>query len=232
MAKKKLAKQRFNLGFFLLLLSTTLVIGFLIVVWSIVRPFCANSRSCVSGLKVENNIAGVFNGQKVVPPSVDLATNVPDKKVLGEAVGTGEKHIYVDLSTQTLRAYQGEALFMEAKVSTGKWNKTPTGEFTIWEKLKATRMSGGTGADFYDLPNVPFTMFFEGKNAAAGAGFSLHGAYWHNNFGHPMSHGCVNMRIVDAQKLFYWVNPTGETSIVASTKDNPGTKITIYNNIQ
>jgi len=60
-------------------------------------------------------------------------------------------------------------------------------------------------------------MFFSGPGVSAGAGFSLHGTYWHNNFGHPMSHGCVNMRTVDAQKLYGWVGD-----------NDPGTKITIY----
>jgi len=57
--------------------------------------------------------------------------------------------------------------------------------------------------------------------------FSLHGAYWHNNFGHPMSHGCVNMKIADAEKIYYWTNPNVGT-MTYETKDNPGTQITIY----
>jgi hypothetical protein len=89
-------------------------------------------------------------------------------------------------------------------------------------------MTGGEGADFYDLPNVPYVMFFSGPNAPAGAGFSLHGAYWHDNFGHPMSHGCVNMRIVDAEKLYDWADPPTSGSTTLSSTDNPGTKITIY----
>lgn len=166
-------------------------------------------------LKVENDAPGVFNGQAVIPPKVDLAKKEPVTKVLGEATATGEKHIYVDLGSQTLTAYQGDTLFMTAPVSTGKWFPTPDGDFTIWEKIRATRMAGGSGADYYNLPNVPYVMFFSGSGVAAGRGFSLHGAYWHDNFGHPMSHGCVNMRIVDAQRLYYWADLTT-------------TKITIY----
>ncbi len=202
--------------------------GLLIFFWSIKRPFCANSKSCVSELHIENNATAVFEGQKLVVPNIDLIYDKPNKKVLGERVGEGEKHIYVDLTTQTLKAYEGEELFMEAPVATGKWNKTPTGDFSIWEKLRATRMSGGTGADYYDLPNVPFTMFFSGSGISAGQGYALHGAYWHDNFGHPMSHGCVNMRIVDAQKLYNWVSPETTANYAVATNDNPGTKITIY----
>lgn len=197
-----------------------LVIG-LFVYRSFQKPYCANSVSCKDSfnLKVENNTTGVFAGQKVEAPSIDLAEKEPTTTVLGEQTATGEKHIYIDLAKQLLSAYQGDTLFMQVPVATGKWHPTPIGEFTIWEKVRATRMTGGAGADYYDLPNVPYVMFFSGKTAPAGAGFGMHGAYWHDNFGHPMSHGCVNMRTVDAQKLYNWAE--------SGTK-NSGTAITIY----
>lgn len=149
-------------------------------------------------------------------------------EVLGEATGTGEKHIYIDLDIQTLSAYQGDTLFMQVPISSGKWFPTPTGDFTIWEKVRATKMSGGEGADYYYLPNVPYVMFFSGSGVSAGRGFSLHGTYWHNNFGHPMSHGCVNMRTVDAEKLYYWADPATNGNVIVAGSGNPGTKITIY----
>jgi lipoprotein-anchoring transpeptidase ErfK/SrfK len=219
MAKRKVQKSSFSWPFFLLLLVSVLVLGIIIIFSSLMRPFCASSGNCKESmeLRVENGVTGVFNGQKVTPPKIDLAQKEPAVKVLGEAADSGEKHIYVDLGSQTLMAYQGDNLYMTAVVSTGKWNKTPTGEFTIWGMFRSTKMSGGSGADYYYLPNVPYVMFFSGPGASAGAGFSLHGTYWHNNFGHPMSHGCVNMRTVDAQKLYGWVGD-----------NNPSTKITIY----
>lgn len=215
-----------------MLLVAVLVLGFIIIFSSLVRPFCAASSNCKESmeLRVENGVTGVFNGQKVIPPKIDLAQKEPKVKVLGEMTGSGEKRIYVDLTSQTLTAYQGTNLYMTAAVSTGKWNKTPTGDFTIWGKYKATKMSGGSGADYYYLPNVPYVMFFEGPGAPAGAGFSLHGAYWHNNFGHPMSHGCVNMRSIDAQKLYDWVSPETKGNVTSATESDPGTKITIYGN--
>ena len=172
------------------------------------KPLCANTLSCGEApkLQVENGVAGIFNGQEVMPPVIDLAAGEPKTNILGETDATGEKHIYVDLTTQTLTAYQGDTLFMQALISSGKWAPTPTGEFTIWSKFRSTKMSGGQGNDYYYLPNVPYVMFYSGSGVPAGAGFSLHGAYWHNNFGHPMSHGCVNMRPVDAEKLFYWAD--------------------------
>ncbi len=148
--------------------------------------------------------------------------------VLGETDVVGEKRIYVNLETQTLTAYQGDTKFMEAKVSTGKWNRTPKGEYTIWIKLRSTRMSGGSGADYYNLPNVPYVMFFYNAQVPKISGYSLHGAYWHNNFGHAMSHGCINMREVDVKKLYDWASPTTIGTTTYSTLTDPGTKVTIY----
>ncbi len=212
------------------ILIAVVAAGFFVLKASYKIPFCANSLSCKESLelKVENDTTGIFNNRKVVPPKIDLAKKEDVKKVLGEATLTGEKHIYVDLTNQTLTAYQGDTLFMQTLISSGKWFPTPTGDFSIWEKLRATKMSGGQGADYYYLPNVPYVMFFSNDEVAAGRGFSLHGTYWHNNFGHPMSHGCVNMRIIDAQKLYYWVDPLTNGNVTVSGKDNPGTKITIY----
>lgn len=230
MSKRKVAAESLNLQRFVLLFFIALALGLLIIFWSITRPFCANSISCKESLslKVENGAVGVFDGQKVVPPNVDLSQKEPATKVLGEATVSGEKHIYINLTTQTLSAFQGDTLFMTASISSGKWHPTPTGEFSIWEKVRATRMTGGQGADYYDLPNVPYVMFFTGPGAPEGAGFGLHGAYWHDNFGHPMSHGCVNMRTVDAQKLYNWVDPATTGSTTLSSDTDPGTKITIY----
>ncbi len=190
---------------------------------------CANSISCINNLTstVENTAEGVFEGQKISPPKIYLTDSDLNPKVLGDNTTQGEKHIYVDLTTQTLTAYEGDTLFMKALVSTGKWFPTPTGDFKIWIKLRSTTMSGGSGADYYSLPNVPYVMFFAGSGVSEEAGFSLHGAYWHNNFGHPMSHGCVNMREVDAHKLYDWASPRTIGTTTTATPDDPGTVITI-----
>jgi lipoprotein-anchoring transpeptidase ErfK/SrfK len=196
------------------------LVGYLLVVGLItvgVFYFKPQENQTDFKLQVENEVMGVFHGQEVMPPAIDLAQAEPETQVLGEADPSAEKRIYVDLSTQTLTAYQGDSLFMSALVSTGKWGRTPTGEFSIWSKFRATRMSGGSGSDYYNLPNVPYTMFFSGSGVAANRGFALHGAYWHNNFGHPMSHGCINMRTVDSQKLFNWADINGKISIYGTT---------------
>jgi hypothetical protein len=166
---------------------------------------CANSKTCESDLivDIDNDAIGLFQGHKVIPPKVDLAMSYQKSPVLGVRVSNVKKHIYVDLSTQTLYAYEGSEKIMQAFISSGKWGRTPVGNFNIWEKLPVTRMAGGEGADYYDLPNVQWVMYFHND-------FGFHGAYWHNNFGHPMSHGCVNMRLVDAKQLYDWADgPTG-----------------------
>jgi hypothetical protein len=229
--KKKKNQNNFIWRLFFSLTSILILVSLIYPLIS--RKFslpCANDKSCSESLKlkVENNAIGFFNNQKIIPPKISLLFSPPKQTILGAKTQIGEKHIYVDLSKQILYAYQGKTLFMQTYVSTGRWGKTPKGEFTIWSKLLATRMTGGNGADFYDLPNVPYVMFFENSEVAGASGFSLHGAYWHNNFGHTMSHGCVNMRIIDAEKLYNWANPTSQGNVTNSTNENPGTKVTIY----
>jgi len=159
---------------------------------------CANSKTCVSDLsmKIDNDAVGMFQGKKVYPPKIDPNADL-NNPVLGTNTKEGDKHVYIDLSKQTLFAYQGKDLILKTLIASGKWGRTPVGNFKIWQKLVATRMAGGSGADAYDLPNVPYVMYFFHD-------FGLHGAYWHDNFGHTMSHGCVNMRQIDAKALFSW----------------------------
>jgi len=113
------------------------------------------------------------------------------------------KWIEVDLSDQVLRAWEHDQLVFATLVSTGlPQYPTPTGIFRVYTKLRYEHMRGGTpGIDYYDLPNVPHTMYFY-------LGYAIHGAYWHNNFGHPMSHGCVNLPLDAAAWLFEWT-PVG-----------------------
>jgi hypothetical protein len=161
---------------------------------------CANTKSCQSDLseQIDNGVAGIFQGHVVAVPNIDP---VADQSliVLGSSDPEAQKHIYVDLSLQKLYAYEDQDLKFETWVSTGRWGRTPTGNFNIWLKLRSTRMAGGSGTDAYDLPNVPHVMFFYHD-------FGLHGAYWHNNFGYTMSHGCVNLRQIDAQFLYNWTD--------------------------
>jgi lipoprotein-anchoring transpeptidase ErfK/SrfK len=109
----------------------------------------------------------------------------------------------VDLSQQRLYAHEGQKTVLTAIVSTGiRIYPTVTGRFKIYVKYRATRMTGPG----YDLPNVPWTMYFYGS-------YAIHGTYWHNNFGQPMSHGCVNMKTSEAKWLYQWA-PIGTLVVV------------------
>jgi lipoprotein-anchoring transpeptidase ErfK/SrfK len=143
--------------------------------------------------------------------------------VLGSKSRDAEKrYIAVDLSNQKLYMYENGKKIDSFLVSTGKWGLTPVGEFRIWVKLRYTLMTGGSKAlsTYYYLPNVPYTMFFYNQNVPKTLGYGIHGAYWHNNFGHPMSHGCINMSIADAKTLFDWASSEKDSGL--------GTKIIIY----
>ncbi|MGA2504587.1 MAG: L,D-transpeptidase family protein [Anaerolineales bacterium] len=104
--------------------------------------------------------------------------------------------IEVDLSQQMLYAHEGDTTVASFLVSTGvPAFPTVTGRYYIYIKLLSTLMEG----DGYYLPNVPYTMYFY-------RGYGIHGTYWHHNFGHPMSHGCVNMYTPDAKWMFNWAS--------------------------
>ncbi|MBE9213186.1 L,D-transpeptidase [Plectonema cf. radiosum LEGE 06105] len=116
---------------------------------------------------------------------------------------SNKRWIQVDLSEQRLIAWEGNKAVFGVTVSTGKRSTpTPIGVFNIYTKLKQTRMKG----DGYDIPDVPHTMYYQG-------GYGIHGAYWHNNFGTPVSHGCVNLAPNQAKKLFNWAS-VGTTVVV------------------
>lgn len=191
---------------------------------------CANSISCIknlSGIYEEGTTLAKFMGQTLEVPK-ELAQIPPLTNVLGNT--TLQKRIEIDLSTQHLYAYEDNNLIYDFPVSTGKWSPTPTGSFRTWIKLRYTRMEGGNKAwgTYYNLPNVPYTMYFYNDSVPKTKGYGIHGAYWHNNFGHPMSHGCVNMRIEDAGKLYYWADPPTIKNVTYVGEDSPGTKIIVY----
>jgi len=157
---------------------------------------CANIETATGNFE-KNQEEAYFDNKKLTPP-LAMLPEIPflDQKVLGENTGA-EKWIEVDLSEQKIRAWEGNNLFLESLVSTGKTFPTPTGEFRIWVKFKYTKMSGGSKDNntYYYLPNVPYTMYFYNS-------FGLHGTYWHNNFGHRMSHGCVNVAYSNMEDLY------------------------------
>jgi len=113
--------------------------------------------------------------------------NIPQDELANEG-----RWVDVDLSAQTVTAFDGDTLVKSFIVSTGtSAHPTVTGQFRVYTQLSSTAMAGPG----YYLPGVPFTQYFY-------KGYALHGTYWHDNFGVPMSHGCVNLRTPDAEWLF------------------------------
>lgn len=169
---------------------------------------------------------------------------IPDSEFipLSIHVPPEEKRIEVSLSRQQMTAFEYDQPVRRATISTGlgfrevpRGTATPTGNFSVTSKYPTKHMgsivyTGAPGG--YTLPGVPWTTFFIYET-----GVAFHGTYWHGNFGHKMSHGCVNMRNEDAKWLFRWTTPSYEPpyrghcdweSIPSST--NPSTRIDIFHN--
>jgi lipoprotein-anchoring transpeptidase ErfK/SrfK len=146
-------------------------------------------------------------------PGVALSPITPETYCAPARGERDNKRIEVKLNEQKLTAYEDDRIVLQTKVSTGnprtgdpkdKPTTTPVGSFRIRNKLPSRHMGYGALTDdifAYELPGVPWTMIFHKD------GYALHGAYWHNNFGTRMSHGCINMRYADAQWLFRWTSP-------------------------
>lgn len=120
-------------------------------------------------------------------------------------VSTSTKKIIVDVSKQTLSAYDGSKLFMKVSVSTGlELTPTTIGTFHIYKMTPSRYMQGplpGSANDqYFDLPGVPWDLYFTND------GQVIHGAYWDVGFGHRWSHGCVNVPPQDAKKLYMWTD--------------------------
>jgi hypothetical protein len=137
-------------------------------------------------------------------PSYSLRI-IPDEELapLSPEVPAEEKSIYVDLESQVMVAYEGDIPVKTSLVASGyKGTLTPTGIFGTYHKAPSVHMIGGAGdASNYDLPGVPWVSFFTGN------GDAFHGTYWHNDFGDPRSHGCINLPSNIAKFIYLWTLP-------------------------
>lgn len=121
-------------------------------------------------------------------------------------VPPAEKRIEVDLREQLVRCFEGATEVFTARISSGTVNDrgdafTPTGGFTTFRKRGSRHMAAGNLASGYDLPGVPWVSYITQE------GISFHGTYWHNDFGLPRSHGCLNMTPAAAKWLYRWTHP-------------------------
>ena len=118
------------------------------------------------------------------------------------------KAIVVSISQQMLWAYKGDRVVRNTYVSTGRAGfDTPVGSFAVLTKLPSQTMEGVIGGEYYNVPDVPSVLYF------TNSGHALHGTYWHNNFGTPMSHGCVNLPLDVAAWLYRWA-PVGTRVLI------------------
>jgi lipoprotein-anchoring transpeptidase ErfK/SrfK len=190
----------------------TVLIGVFILVVGVL------SYQTTKSLVTKNPLQGEFHGKIVYAPSITFDENGTPKikNVLGDAAG---KRIEVNLSSQEVYAFEGSSRVNTLLVSTGLWGRTPTGQFTIQRKVASQTMSGGNPAigTYYNLPGVQWVQYFGNAQIPWSRGFSFHGTYWHSNFGHPMSHGCVNMRTPDAKWLYDWAPMGTPVSIYGNT---------------
>ena len=136
---------------------------------------------------------------------VDVLYDEGDRTLLEHGEASTTQQIIVDRSDQKLYAYEDGELFMETSISTGlSLSPTPRGEFTIFKKTPSRYMQGPLpgipGSDYYDLPGVPWNLYFTEQGAV------IHGAYWHDSFGSQYSHGCVNVDPEIVRKLYDWAH--------------------------
>ena len=178
-------------------------------------------------LEEKNGMARVDDGKWL--RTKDLAQ--PRLQEPPKETEVNERWIDVDLGEQTLTAYEGTRPVFATIVSTGRGPKgtdtaTPVGSHRIWVKIFTTKMDNLDKEDIehhYAIEDVPYVQFFDKAVA-------LHGAFWHHDFGHVHSHGCVNLAPIDARWLFGFTGPhlPGGWTAVYPTKLEKGTVVRVH----
>jgi hypothetical protein len=118
-----------------------------------------------------------------------------------------DKAIRVRLIRQEMSAFEAGVEVFYCRISTGLYSRalerwhTPEGQWWTWRKMVSRHMAAGDAYSGFDLPGVGWTILFSSDGAA------IHSTYWHNDYGTPRSHGCVNVRPEDGQWLFRWTTP-------------------------
>ena len=151
----------------------------------------------------------------VIPAEHARVVDLAELKPLSSDVPADEKKIVVSIADQTLMIYEADKLVLTTRVSTGLHQDqvaegeiptdTPTGNHLVDHKRPARHVGHGrvtSELDAFELPGVPWVSYFYSLT-----GVAFHGTYWHDNFGKPLSHGCVNMRTEQAKWIFRWTMP-------------------------
>ena len=152
---------------------------------------------------------------------------VPDEELtpLSSDVPGGDKLIHVDLPSQIVTAFEGSKIVFSVRCSSGgKGTRTPSGEFSTYHKgpsIHMTNQDEEGATNYYHLPGVPWTSFFTSE------GNAFHGTYWHNDYGRPRSHGCVNLKSEDAKWIYRWSTPTVPPGVDYLHLPGQGTRVTI-----
>ncbi len=137
--------------------------------------------------------------------------------------GANEKWFDVDRDEQVLVAYEGKRPVYATMVSTGKWkHATPTVIARVGSKLLTASMNNNRGDEQYAVADVPWTMYYDNS-------YALHTSYWHDGFGGPRSHGCINLSPRDARALYGWSSPDIPAGWIAvyGDADNPGSLVRV-----
>ncbi|MGQ9903613.1 MAG: L,D-transpeptidase family protein [Anaerolineae bacterium] len=117
------------------------------------------------------------------------------------------KRIEVDVAQQMIRAFERNEMVYEARTATGvAGTRTTPGEHRILKKTPSRHMTGGSGSGYYDLPGIGWCTYF------THSGIAIHATYWHNDYGRPRSHGCVNLFPEHAKWFFRWTTPVAPYS--------------------
>lgn len=189
------------------------------------RVFLSGQRVTSGSKAFRETVDGVWLRES------DIAYTEPGARPAG--VGERERWVDVNLSRQTLVAFEGDRPVFATLVSSGRKgqdkahdHQTPRGMWRVREKHVAATMDGDGAASGdmpYSIEDVPYVMYFHES-------YALHGAFWHDNFGRQQSHGCVNLAPLDAKRLFFWsepIIPKGWFGMYSSA-DLPGSTVVVH----
>ena len=168
----------------------------------------ANQQSIAKAIGEDGQTRDVWTPTPTPTPTFTPTPTIEPTKVLDSSytsfnlppIGANERWVDVNLSLQTLTAFEGKTPVYQTIISSGRPPYyTVTGQFRVYYRLEEQTMDGRRLGFDYVTPGVPHVQYFYGD-------FAIHGAYWHDNFGTPVSHGCVNVTPADAEWLYNWMS--------------------------